>query len=300
MKVLVSALLVCLAGAQFLSAQTAPANPNVPDDAVIAVFDDGSKMTMAEFNALIETQPSEAQQLAKANARAFIQWWAGMRKLAKDAEQEKLDQRLNVKAQLEYARVAILGQVKMNDTLNSIMPASDEIQKYYDSHKDRYTQVKVKAIYIAFGDAVPSGKKQMTEAEAKAKAQGLLEQIRKGADFVKLAKENSDDETSRDQDGDFATFKPKDNIPDAIRSAVFSLKQGDVTEPIKQANGFYLLKASEVSFTPLDQVRGDLILEIRQQQYSAWLKSHNDSVKTQFPNPAFPPEGPSMTLSPVK
>jgi peptidyl-prolyl cis-trans isomerase C len=294
MKAQVLALLFCLGGVQFAAAQSAvPAIPDLPDNTVVAVFDDGVKMTMGDFNAIVAAQPPETQQLAKMNSKAFIQWWAGMRKLTRMAEEEKLDQKPDVKAQLEYAHAAILAQVKMNNVLNGIMPSSDEVQKYYDSHKERYLQVKVKAIYIAYGDAVPSGRKAMTEAQAKAKAESLLAQIRKGADFVKLAKENSDDETSRDKDADFATFRPKDNIPDAIRTAVLSLKQGDVTEPVQQANGFYLLKASEVSFTPLEQVINDLTLEIRQQQYSAWLKNHNDSLKVEYPNKAFPPDGPA-------
>ena len=293
MKAHVFALFFCLGGAQFAAAQSAaPATPNLPETTVVATFDDGSKMTMGDFNAIVAVQPPEAQQLAKMNPKQFIQWWAGMRKLTRMAEEEKLDQKPDIKAQLEYAHAAILAQVKLNSVLNAIAPTSDEVQKYYDSHKERFLQVKVKAIYIAFGDAVPSGKPAMTEAQARAKTESLLAQIRKGADFVKLAKENSDDETSRDNDADFATFRPKDNIPDAIRTAVLNLKQGDVTEPVQQANGFYLLKASEVSFTPLEQVSNDLTLEIRQQQYSAWLKSHNDSLKVQYPNAAFPPDGP--------
>jgi peptidyl-prolyl cis-trans isomerase C len=294
MKAHVFALFFCLAGAQFAAAQpTAPAIPDLPDDAVIAVLDDGSKMTMGDFKVIVAAQSPEAQQLAKMRSKAFIQWWAGMRKLTRMAEEEKLDQKADVKAQLEYGRTAILAQIKMNSVLNGIMPQNEEIEKYYQSHKDRYLQMKVKAIYIAYGDAVPSGKKAITESEAKAKAESLLAQIRKGADFVKLAKENSDDETSRDKDADFATFRPKDNIPDAIRTAVFSLKQGDVTEPVQQANGFYLLMASEVTFAPLDQVRGDLLLEIRNQQYFDWQKNHSDSVKVEYPNKAFPPDEPA-------
>ena len=105
-----------------------------------------------------------------------------------------------------------------------------DITKYYDANKQKYTQVRVKAIYIAFSDDASSsagkGKKPLTEAEAKAKAAKLKTALKGGADFVKLVKENSDDETSREKDGDFATLRSTDNIPDAFRAAVFALKQG--------------------------------------------------------------------------
>ncbi len=83
-----------------------------------------------------------------------------------------------------------------------------DIVKYYDSNKQKYTQVRVKAIYIAFNDdaaasSASKGKKPLSEAEAKAKAVKLLAAIKGGADFVKLVKENSDDETSREKDGEF-------------------------------------------------------------------------------------------------
>jgi parvulin-like peptidyl-prolyl isomerase len=63
-----------------------------------------------------------------------------------------------------------------------------------------------------------------------ATGEGLCQKapIKGGADFVKLVKENSQDEASRDKDGDFATLRYGDNIPNAFRSAVFALKQGEV------------------------------------------------------------------------
>jgi len=39
--------------------------------------------------------------------------------------------------------------------------------------------------------------------------------------FRQAGEENSDDETSRDKDGEFATLRPKDNVPDAIRGRCF-------------------------------------------------------------------------------
>ena len=72
---------------------------------------------------------------------------------------------------------------------------------------------------------------------------------------MKLVKENSDDETSRAKDGDFATLRSSDNIPDAFRATVFALKKGEVSEPLKQPNGFYLLRAEEVTVRPLSEVR---------------------------------------------
>ena len=176
--------------------------------------------------------------------------------------------------------------------INQVVVEPADIVKYYDSNKQKYTQVRVKAIYIAFNDdaAVSStskGKKPLTEAEAKAKAAKLLAAIKGGADFVKLVKENSDDETSREKDGDFATLRSSDNIPDAFRAAVFALKKGDVSEPLKQPNGFYLLRAEEVTVRPLSEVRDEIYNDLKNARSDEWLRGMDRDAKVQIVNPAF-------------
>jgi peptidyl-prolyl cis-trans isomerase C len=286
MKVLNVFLFACCSVAW---AQTAPAPaaapqmPDIPDQTTIAVFDDGVKLTMGDFKKIFAVLPPENQPLALRNRQTFLQQWAFMRKLSQMAEKQKLDLETPAREQLEYSRLIVLSQAKLAEALNSITVEPAEIVKFYDTDKERFKEVRVKAIYVSFG----KGGKAVTEDEAKAKAAKLLADIRGGADFVKLVKENSDDETSKAKDGDFATLRRNDNIPDAIRTAVFSLKQGEVTEPVRQPNGFYLLRAEEVRYRPLSQVRDEIFTELRQRHYSQWLEQTNKDAKVEFTSPAF-------------
>jgi parvulin-like peptidyl-prolyl isomerase len=257
--------------------------PDIPDQTTVAVFDDGVKLTMGDFKKIFAVLPPENQPLALRNRQTFLQQWAFMRKLAQMAGEQKLDLESPAREQLEYSRLMILSQAKLAAALNSITVEPAEIVQFYDTDKDRFKEVRVKAIYVSFG----KDGKAPTEEEAKAKATRLLAEIRGGADFVKLVKENSDDETSKAKDGDFATLRRNDNIPDAIRTAVFSLKQGEVTEPVRQPNGFYLLRAEEVSYRPLSQVRDEIFTELRQRHYSQWLEQTNKDAKVEFTSPAF-------------
>jgi peptidyl-prolyl cis-trans isomerase C len=276
-----------------LSAQTAPAPdlPDLPDKTVIAVFDDGVPFTMGEFKKLYAVLPPTNQQGALRDRKNFLEQYALMRKLVQMAEKEKLDQESPNKEALEWNRFLILGQARMNKEVMSASVEPDDIGKYYEANKDRYKQVRVKAIYISFTKAQASqfsnGKRLLTEEEAKAKALKLLADIRGGADFVKLARENSDDTTSRDKDGDFATLQPTDGIPDAIKNAVFALKQGEVTEPVQQPNGFYLLRAEEISYKSQTEIRSELVENLRQEHFRQWMEQLKDSVKLQLPSPAF-------------
>ena len=297
MKALSLLVFFCLAAL----AQTVPlppaappnmAMPEMPDSTVVATFDDGATFTMGEFRKIYAILPPQNQQMAMRDRRTFLQQWAFMRKLALMADQEKLDQQSPSKEALAYYRMMILSQAKITDALNSATVEPAEVVKYYDVNKEKYKQVRVKAIYLSFSaNAAPASaagsKKALTEEQANAKATKLLADLRGGGDFLKAVKDHSDDETSRTKDGDFATLRPSDNLPDAIKTAVFALKQGELSEPVRQPNGFYLFRAEEVTYRPLSQARDEIFSALKQQHYAEWLEKANKDTKVTFNNPAF-------------
>jgi|SRR5271157_1473209 len=311
MKSLGLSLLLCVAAAL---AQTTPPAPLPPapaekGDTVIAIFEDGGKMTLDEFRALVPglpTSPSNFQQMAQQDRPRFLHYYAMMRKLAQMAEQEKLDQRSPGKEALAFSRLFTLTDIKAKDVLDSTTVSPEEVEKYYNDHQEPYKAVKVSAIYIAFGDAESSSspasssssasrvsKKALTEEEAKAKAQKVLAQARAGADFKALVKENSDDETSRDKGGDFGTWRMSDNVPDLMRPVVFGLKRGESGEPVRQAHGYYIFHADEVTFAPLAQVRDSIFQQLKQQHFQEWLAKLDAATKVEFPKSGTPPPAPS-------
>jgi peptidyl-prolyl cis-trans isomerase C len=263
----------------------------LPDTAVIATID-GAPVTMGQFKTFASFLDPRAQAMLMTNPEELVRELAFMRKLSALALEQKLDEKSPVREQLEYNRLVMLSQAAGQYLLSAPTVDSTEILNYYNAHKGDFKQVKVKAIYIPFSlDSEPAGKggkKILTEAEAKAKAARLLAEIRGGADFVKLVRENSEDETSKARDGDFATVTPSDNIPDALRVAVFQLKQGETSEPIRQANGFYLLRAEQVSYQALSQVRDQIFSRIKEEKGKAALDKMHRELNVQFPNPAFP------------
>jgi peptidyl-prolyl cis-trans isomerase C len=271
---------------------SAPALPDMPNETVIAVFDDGAKFTVGDFRNLYAVLPPANQQSMLRDRKTFLEQYGFLRKLAQMAEADKLDQTSPNREALAYNRMVLLYQMKLTAENMKAVVAEDDVTKYYEANKGQYQEVKVKAIYIAFTKALAStpatnGKRLLTEDEAKAKAHKLLAELRGGADFAKLARENSDDAASREKDGDFATLHPSDTIPDPIKAAVFSLKPGEVTEPIEQPNGFYLLRAETVGMRPLSEVHGDIYTALQQEYARKWIQTTHESVKVQFPNAEF-------------
>ena len=268
----------------------APSIPDLPDETVVLVFDDGAKFTMGDFRNLYAALPSNQQAMLR-DRKGFLEQYALMRKLAQMAEADKLDQTSPNKESLAFNRMFILSQAKLQDESMKKVVNEDDVKKYYEANKSQYQQVKVKAIYIAFTKALASqaskGKQLLTEDEARAKAKKLLADLRGGADFGKLVRENSDDADSREKGGDFGTIHASDALPEPIKVAVFALKQGEVSEPVEQSNGFYLLRADEVSTRSLAEVHGEIYTALQQEYFRKWLQTTHDGLKTQFPSAEF-------------
>jgi peptidyl-prolyl cis-trans isomerase C len=276
----------------------------MPPDTVVATVD-GEPVTAGTLQRLLHSIPGPAQQQALANPRDFITRFAATLKLAKEAEAEKLDQQSPYKEQLADMRLQVLSMAAVNRKMDSIQITPAEVQKVYDSNQDRFTQAKVKGIYIPFSTAPvskpdSSGKKVLTEGEAKAKIEDLLKQARSGADFGKLAKENSGDPTSAAKDGDFGAIpKNAQGLPEAIKTAIFSAKAGEITEPIRQPNGFYIFRVEEIGKQPLDAVRQDIENELKQAQLQAWFNSLQANLNIKMEGQFSEPPSPAQSAKPA-
>jgi peptidyl-prolyl cis-trans isomerase D len=121
-------------------------------------------------------------------------------------------------------------------------PTQQEIQQYYNSHQSEYAtpeQSKSRHILIK----VAQGADAKTDAEAKAKAEGLLKQIQGGANFADLAKKNSDDPGSKDSGGELG-FAQRGHMVPEFDSAIFSQKIGDA-RIVKTQYGYHIVQVEE-------------------------------------------------------
>jgi len=290
MKSAAFVLLVCGAVWAQVTAFEAPKPAGgLAPDTVIATIG-GKKLTYKEVQTYMNGLPQAMQQNAMANRKQFIQQIALMQRLSELAEQDKLDLKSPYKEAIALNRMNVLSQAQINETYNRFPIPPDEQKKYYEENKNRYEQVKLKVIYIAFS-ANPAKstqvKKSLSEPEAKAKAEQLVKEIRGGADFVKLVKEHSEDATSKAKDGDFGTISRSDNLPEAIRNAVFVLKTGEISDPVRQPNGFYIFRAEAISAKPYEEVKDQIFTDLKNARLMQWLDQTTKELNIQFENNEF-------------
>jgi peptidyl-prolyl cis-trans isomerase C len=264
-----------------------------PDSQTVVATVNGRKLTAAELTTFVGSLPAQFQQFWERDRKGFLEQYALLDVLAKVAEEEKIPEREPYKSRLEYARRQTL-QTSLFEAHQQAIPVElSEIQAAFQASQDKYTQAKVKMLYISFvsgpaaAPADPKAPKPLTEAEAKTKIEGLLKQIRSGGDFVKLLKEHSEDPASKEKDGDFGTIRKSDRLPEDVKKAIFSMKPGQVSDPIRQPNGFYLFRLEELTQQKFDEVKEAIASELKQKKFDEWFQGIRKRISIQYDNEGF-------------
>jgi parvulin-like peptidyl-prolyl isomerase len=153
------------------------------------------------------------------------------------------------------------GEVIRREVGSRISISKAEQLKYYEEHKNEFVreeQVLLREILVS-----TDGKDAKGAALAEKKAKDLSARARKGENFGKLAHDNSDSETARN-DGELAPFKRAD-LKKELADIVFAQSKGYVTEPVKQSNGFLILKVEEhytPGLQPFESVQNEVMEKI--------------------------------------
>ncbi len=280
-----------LFAAAALMAQNPPAAPK-PIEAETVVGTSGErKITAGEVSKIMEGLPPQMKQNFSRDVKGFLSQWFMLQQLVGEAEKMKLADKSPYKEGIQMARMQILSQALIEEKSQTTDIPMEEQKKLYEQRKDNFTMAKLKLIYVPFAAgnaaAAAGGKKTLTEQEAQAKAEGLVKQARGGADFVQLVKANSEDPISKEKDGDFGPIRRNDQLPDAIKQAVFALRPGDISEPVRQPNGYYVFRLMELTPQAFEEVQTVLVTELKNVRLKQWLDGAAKSVELKVERPDY-------------
>jgi len=160
---------------------------------------------------------------------------------------------------------------------------ADDAKKYYDENKKQFEKpetVQASHILIKPVTADPNADPKKAKKAAKKKAKKLLKKLKKGADFAKLATENSACPSSA-KGGDLGSF-PKGQMVPPFEQAAFALEVGKISDVVETKFGYHIIKvtaknpAETVSF---EDAKADIIKNLEQQKKGKLAEKYVEKLR---------------------
>jgi peptidyl-prolyl cis-trans isomerase C len=250
------------------------------------------KLTAADYERLVSALPQQYQAYAKGpGRRAFAENLVQMKLLSNEAVKENLDKQPNVQDQLKFQREDLLARTMFLHFQDTAKVDDAAVQQYYQGHSGEFESVKASHILIRVkGAPMPAaaGKAELTDEEALAKAQAIRKRIAGGEDFATVAKAESDDTGSAQNGGSLGEFHRGQMVP-PFEQAAFSMKPGDISEPVKTPFGYHIIKVEAHAARPLAEAKPDIEKKLRPDIARKQLEALRSSTPVQFDDSYFGP-----------
>lgn len=242
----------------------------VPAAGAQGVKVNGKEIPQSRIDAGVKSRIAQGQpdtpELRKSVTDALI----NQEIIAQEAIKKGLNKKPDVAAAIEINRQDILVNAYVQDYLQK-NPVSDEtLKKEYERIKSQLGGKEYKARHI------------LVENEAEAK--DIIAQVKKGANFEKLAAERSKDTGTKDRGGDLDWSVPG-NFVKPFGEALGKLKKGQMTETPVQSNfGWHVIRLEDerpFQAPAFDSVKQNLQRGVQQQMIQKALADLRSKAKVE-------------------
>ena len=213
-----------------------------------------------QLRAIVETHPELKKKL--------LEDLISQKLLVQQMKKEGVKEDAEIKRKVEKYREALLLQKFIKGKFANIKVTDKEAKAYYEAHKDEFTvpeRVKVRHILV----------KDKKEAEK------IRKELLKGANFAELAKKYSIDKASAVKGGELGVLKRSDVIKE-FGDAVFSLKKGQISEPIKTRFGYHIVQVEEKyprEVKPFSEVKSEIKTRLLEKKKEEAFKKYVEQLK---------------------
>jgi peptidyl-prolyl cis-trans isomerase C len=242
---------------------------------------DGVEITDEDMRLAIEdVGPGLPQQLqGKARDGYLMDYLIDSKLVAKKAEADKLADTPEFRKRLEFMREKALMETELS-RIAKAAATEDAIKKTYEEARAKQKpEDEVRAKHI------------LVEKEDEAKS--VVQRLKAGEDFARVAKEVSKDPGS--EGGDLGWFSKERMVPE-FSDAAFKLAPGQLSDPVKSQFGWHVIKVEEKRqkpFPALEQVKDQVLRYVVQKAQSEVVLKLREGAKIErmegAPAPAVSP-----------
>ena len=162
--------------------------------------------------------------------------------LSKEAEAKKVPDTAEFKRRIAFARNKALMDTVLQEASKGATTEANLHKVYDDATKQMGAEQEVHARHILFRVVNPADDAASKAAEAKVKA--VIDRVKKGEDFNKLANELTEDPSGKANGGDLGYFTKEQMVPE-FSEVAFKLDKGQVSAPVKTQFGWHVLKVED-------------------------------------------------------
>jgi peptidylprolyl isomerase len=244
----------------------------------------------SDLRMILDAQPPEARKQLAADLPQLERLARNelvRRAALAEARQKGWDRKPEIQPLIERARDQVVVTTYVGNLTRPPegYPSEEELKQFYDANKSQLmapAQYQLSQIFLPAADDAD----KKAQAEALKKINDLAERAAKpGADFAKLARENSAHKESAPKGGDLG-WVSEEQLPPEIRRVVSRMSKGEVSVPIKSAAGWHVMKLSEKRppvLRPFADVRTSLTNVMRQRKVQDQERAYLDGLASRTP-----------------
>ncbi len=230
----------------------------------------GTPITAGDFQNEVDNLPPYIKPMAQTpeGKKELLDSMIVRQLVLDQAKKDGIDSSKEVVARLEDVKKRVIVEAFIKKKLETDVKISDdEMKKFYEQNKEKFkTPEQVRASHIL--------------VKSEADANNILAQLKKGASFEDLAKKYSTDATAA-KGGDLGWFSKGSMVPD-FEKAVFSLKEGELSNVVKTPYGFHIIKLTgkrAAGIRSFDEVKDQIKAAIMPSKQQAFFQQLKDSLK---------------------
>ncbi len=205
--------------------------------------------------------------------------------LFKEALSAGWDKTPEVSDQLERLRQGAIAETYLQSIAKvpEGFPSDEDVRAVYEAKKSELQvpkQIRLAQIYIA----APQGAAKEVQDQAKSRIDEISKAARSG-DFAAIAREKSEERETAARGGE-AGWLAETQIQPEILSKVAPLSKGGVTEPVRLADGWYVVKVLDVKeahTASLEEVKSQLVRALRNDRARANREAYLAKIQQQTP-----------------